>query len=59
MDTNSIVNCVSYANGHRVANLELEDISTALTADDQFVWLGLRDPRRKADENHSKRIRFA
>jgi magnesium transporter len=47
MDTNSIVNCASYANGHRLANLELENINAALAADDQFVWLGLRDPDEK------------
>jgi len=40
----NIVNCASYANGHRIANLRMEEISDVLTTDDQFVWLGLHDP---------------
>ena len=40
----NIVNCACYANGKRIENLKLEDISEALAKEDQFVWLGLRDP---------------
>ncbi|WP_243349969.1 magnesium/cobalt transporter CorA [Parabacteroides sp. FAFU027] len=40
----NIVNCASYANGKRIENLKLEDISEVLAKEDQFVWLGLRDP---------------
>lgn len=40
----NVVNCAVYAHGQRVENLKLEDISRALAKEDQFVWLGLRDP---------------
>ncbi len=43
----SIVNCAVYSDGCRIENIELEDISEALSKEDQFVWLGLREP----DEN--------
>jgi magnesium transporter len=39
-----IVNCATYSDGRRVANIEFEDISEALLVENQFVWLGLKDP---------------
>jgi magnesium transporter len=39
-----IVNCVSYADGRRVADVPLETISDVLEVDGQFVWIGLHDP---------------
>lgn len=41
---NSIVNCVTYADGRRVSSIELKDISDALEKENQFVWLGLKEP---------------
>lgn len=39
-----IVNCAVYSDGRRTENIELKDISEALAKEDQFVWLGLREP---------------
>jgi len=39
-----IVNCAAYADGCRVANLQIEDISTVLADKNQFVWIGLHEP---------------
>jgi magnesium transporter len=41
---NGIVNCAAYADGRRVANVEIEDISEALKQPDRFVWVGLHEP---------------
>jgi len=39
-----VVNCVAYADGRRVAEVELEDISEVLKQDDRFLWIGLHEP---------------
>ncbi len=40
----SIINCVAYADGHRVANIEIGEISNMLRQPDTFVWVGLHEP---------------
>ena len=40
----AIVNCATYAEGCRVGNIAVEDISEALKNADQFVWVGLHEP---------------
>ncbi|MES1217103.1 MAG: magnesium/cobalt transporter CorA [Bacteroidota bacterium] len=39
-----IVNCAAYANGHRIANVELDAVNEALKQPDRFVWIGLHEP---------------
>jgi magnesium transporter len=39
-----IINCVAYAQGKRVANVDLNDVRTHLTNIDEFVWIGLHEP---------------
>ena len=39
-----VINCASYANGVRVANVEIADISEELEHEDRFVWVGLFEP---------------
>ena len=39
-----VVNCAAYAQGRRLADLPLCDVSEALKASDQFVWIGLYEP---------------
>jgi magnesium transporter len=39
-----VINCASYANGVRVANVTIEDISEELKHEDRFVWVGLYEP---------------
>lgn len=39
-----VINCASYAEGRRVANIKLEEISKELTYKDRFVWIGLQEP---------------
>ena len=36
-----VVNCGTYCDGRRVANIRIEDISEALKEPGQFVWIGL------------------
>jgi magnesium transporter len=40
----TVVNCASYAEGCRIANIPIEDISEALEVPGQFVWVGLHEP---------------
>ena len=40
----AIVNCVAYADGHRVGDVDLDDIGAVLNQPDQFVWIGLHEP---------------
>jgi magnesium transporter len=41
---NEIVNCAAYADGRRVADVNLKDVHTALKDSRQFVWIGLHEP---------------
>jgi magnesium transporter len=47
-----VINCASYAQGVRVANVEIADISEELKHEDRFVWVGLSEP----DENLLREI---
>lgn len=39
-----IVNCASYSEGRRVANVEIDDIHVVLKEPEKFVWVGLQEP---------------
>ncbi len=39
-----VINCAAYADGRKVGNVEIEDISEVLRFPGQFVWIGLREP---------------
>src|SRR5689334_17291198 len=39
-----IVNCAAYANGCRVADIDLEAISEYVEQPGHFVWVGLHEP---------------
>ncbi len=39
-----VVNCVAYAGGRRVADVEIKDISEVLKEPDRFIWIGLHEP---------------
>ncbi len=39
-----IINCATYSEGRRVANVEIGDISEALKVPERFVWIGLHEP---------------
>jgi magnesium transporter len=39
-----IVNCAAYAEGRRVANIELSGAGKVLKQTDQFIWIGLHEP---------------
>jgi magnesium transporter len=39
-----IVNCASYADGRRVSDVAVEDISEVLKVAGQFIWIGLYEP---------------
>jgi magnesium transporter len=41
-----VIDCAAYCGGARVADLALDQIRSALTHDDQFVWLGLYEPEQ-------------
>ena len=38
------VNCVAYAAGRRVADVEIDDVADVLKQPDQFIWVGLQEP---------------
>jgi magnesium transporter len=40
----TIVNCVAYCEGQRVASVEIERITEVLQQKDQFIWIGLLEP---------------
>lgn len=39
-----IVNCAAYAEGKRIADVDLSDVHTVLKEKNQFVWIGLHEP---------------
>lgn len=39
-----VMQCVAYANGRRIGEIGIEDISEVIKQNDAFVWLGLREP---------------
>jgi magnesium transporter len=41
---NQVVNSVVYANGRKLGDVPLDDISEVLKRDDVFVWIGLKEP---------------
>ena len=41
---NAVVTCAVYADGRRVANIPVEDISEAVKEPGHFVWVGLHEP---------------
>jgi magnesium transporter len=40
-----VIACAAYADGRRVADLPIADVSEVLTQTDRFVWIGLYEPR--------------
>jgi magnesium transporter len=40
-----VIACAAYADGRRVADLPIADVSETLAHTDQFVWIGLYEPR--------------
>jgi magnesium transporter len=43
-NASQVVACAAYAEGRRVADVALEDISEVLKQEDRFVWIGLYEP---------------
>ena len=41
---NGLVNCAAYANGRRLRDLAIKDISEFLQHEEGFVWIGLYEP---------------
>ena len=39
-----VVNCAAYANGRRVGEVPIADVSEVLKLPDRFVWIGLHEP---------------
>ncbi len=39
-----VVNCVAYADGRRLREIEIDEISEILAQQQAFVWIGLHDP---------------
>jgi magnesium transporter len=40
----TVVNCVAYADGRKIGNVDIEDISEVLKVPGQFIWIGLHEP---------------
>jgi magnesium transporter len=43
----TIINCAAYANGRKVGDVEIDDISEVLKVPGQFVWIGVHEPDAK------------
>ncbi len=41
---NEIINCATYLDGRKLADIGINEISTVLQTPNQFVWIGLHDP---------------
>lgn len=41
---NEIINCATYLNGRKLADIGINEISSVLQTPNQFVWIGLHDP---------------
>lgn len=42
--SDTVISCAVYTQGHKVADIPVEQISDALKQEDTFVWLGLHEP---------------
>ena len=42
-----VINCAAYAEGRRVANVELNKVHDVLKEVNQFVWIGLHEPSKE------------
>jgi len=51
---NEVVNCASYINGRRVANVEISNIGEVLQHPEQFVWVGLHEPGEETLQQFQK-----
>ena len=45
-----IINCAAYQNGHRIADVELNNVHEVLKKSNQFVWIGLHEPSEEVLE---------
>ena len=43
-----LINCAAYKDGHRVADIAVEQISDYIARPDHFVWVALRNATPKA-----------
>lgn len=55
---NEIVNCATYLDGKRLANIAIEDINKTLRNSEQFIWLGLHEPDEKTLEAIQKQFKL-
>jgi magnesium transporter len=42
-----VIDCAAYVDGRRVADLDIDQIQSALATGDRFVWLGLYEPDQR------------
>jgi magnesium transporter len=49
-----VVNCASYLNGRRVANVEIDNLAEVLQHPEQFVWVGLHEPGEETLQQFQK-----
>src|SRR4030095_9475261 len=40
----AVVKCAAYAEGRRVSEVAIDDVSDTLKQTDRFVWIGLHEP---------------
>src|SRR5438094_6733989 len=44
LKVSGIINCATYSDGRRVANIQIEEIGQALGERNGFIWIGLHEP---------------
>jgi magnesium transporter len=51
-----VINCASYRNGRRIANIDIDQVSEVLEHPDEFVWIGLHEPADETLQNFQKTL---
>ena len=41
---NEVINCAAYLDGHRIANVKINEVGELLQQTNKFVWIGLHEP---------------
>jgi len=55
---NEIVNCASYLDGRRIANVGINELSNVLKHPDEFIWVGLHEPGEETLEVFQKQFQL-
>lgn len=55
---NEIVNCAAYLDGHRIANVRVDELSEVLKHPEEFIWVGLHEPDEETLSQFQKQFQL-